>query len=348
LPKFGIAPYKPDTRIWDGVKDSLSQIFYELLFAGMAKIINKDLKIEYQIRESSDYESDERKIVKALSSGKIQYIDGAFYGSFDASISRILLKMGANYDSKQKIYTIADNLISPAIKRASNIYLKKCEKANKDLKIFVDRTLKNLDKMISKITPDYLGAHQVISKGVSDFDEHARPALSSLSIPFDKPTPEDINKMALEYTENMQKWIKKFSKEEIKELRRIIEDNSRNGYRSERLIADIQSRYDVSESKAEFLARQETALFMSKYAETKYLDANIKRYIWRTAGDNDVRPGHKELNGRIFEFKKKAPAKYMSTNQPENPGEDFNCRCVAVPLIETAETVKIKSGEKKI
>jgi hypothetical protein len=46
-------------------------------------------------------------------------------------------------------------------------------------------------------------------------------------------------------------------------------------------------------------------------------------YIWRTRGDDKVRPTHAANNGRIFAW----------DNPPGtgNPGEDYGCRCTAEP-----------------
>lgn len=52
-------------------------------------------------------------------------------------------------------------------------------------------------------------------------------------------------------------------------------------------------------------------------------------YIWRTSGDNKVRPSHAANNGRIFAW----------DNPPAtgHPGEDFNCRCKAEPYVSKLE-----------
>lgn len=48
-------------------------------------------------------------------------------------------------------------------------------------------------------------------------------------------------------------------------------------------------------------------------------------YVWRTLGDDKVRPSHAANNGRLFSW----------ANPPAtgHPGEDYNCRCEAVPYI---------------
>ncbi len=51
----------------------------------------------------------------------------------------------------------------------------------------------------------------------------------------------------------------------------------------------------------------------------------IKRYTWRTVGDNRVRPEHVKREGRIFSW----------SDPPSggHPGEDWMCRCWAVPVM---------------
>ncbi|MET0155760.1 MAG: phage minor head protein [Rickettsiales bacterium] len=46
-------------------------------------------------------------------------------------------------------------------------------------------------------------------------------------------------------------------------------------------------------------------------------------YIWRTSGDDKVRPSHAANEGKIF----------AGEDPPEtgHPGEDYNCRCIAEP-----------------
>ena len=143
--------------------------------------------------------------------------------------------------------------------------------------------------------------------------------------------------LAETYTDNMKLWIKDFSTTMIKELRAAVQENANSGYRFDNLVERIQDRYDVAKSKAEFLGRQETSLYVSKHKEQRFTDSGITEYIWRTSGDAEVRTiphgGHKALNGRRFTFKDKAPAEFMSTGTPCNAGEDYNCRCVCDPIL---------------
>lgn len=55
----------------------------------------------------------------------------------------------------------------------------------------------------------------------------------------------------------------------------------------------------------------------------------VRRYIWQTREDDVVRHSHELVNKRIFEYGK-PPAE---TGRLE-PGEDFGCRCIAIPIVE--------------
>ncbi len=56
---------------------------------------------------------------------------------------------------------------------------------------------------------------------------------------------------------------------------------------------------------------------------------STRYYIWRTRGDNKVRPFHAANNGRIFAWDD-PPA-------TGHPGEDYNCRCTAEPYNGSAD-----------
>lgn len=68
-----------------------------------------------------------------------------------------------------------------------------------------------------------------------------------------------------------------------------------------------------------------------RYGFTNGLDIKANEhptsmYIWRTEGDNRVRPNHAAKNGRIFSWNEPAGFKH--------PGDEFNCRCTAEPYYQ--------------
>ena len=56
-------------------------------------------------------------------------------------------------------------------------------------------------------------------------------------------------------------------------------------------------------------------------------EAGVTEYIWQTAGDERVRPNHRSKDGKKFKW----------SNPPADtghPGQDYQCRCVAEPVLD--------------
>jgi len=151
--------------------------------------------------------------------------------------------------------------------------------------------------------------------------------------------------LSANYTESLQLPIKRWLQEQIMRLRRDVQENAEAGYRFDSLIELIRNRSSVSRSKAKFLARNETGIFMSQYRAQRFIEAGVPHYRWSTSHDARVRPeagltpaerlhagNHRILDKQVFSYAQKAPAKYMSSARPCNPGEDYQCRCVDIPL----------------
>ena len=131
--------------------------------------------------------------------------------------------------------------------------------------------------------------------------------------------------------------MKEWSKEAIAKLRGDITVNVVKGFRAQRMVDQIQADAGVTKRKAQFLARQETSLLVSKFREERYKDVGLVEYEWSTGGDERVRKDHKDLDGRIFRYDS-PPIVDRATGRRGNPGEDFNCRCIAIPVFREAKT----------
>lgn len=81
-----------------------------------------------------------------------------------------------------------------------------------------------------------------------------------------------------------------------------------------------QSRYDL-------IARDQTSKLNSELTRVRHLEAGIKRYRWRTAGDERVRHAHSMLNNHSRRWNEPHPTE-------GHPGSQINCRCVAQGIIE--------------
>ena len=149
-----------------------------------------------------------------------------------------------------------------------------------------------------------------------------------------KMNPEQVTKIAKEYSRNMELYIKDWTEENIIKLREMIMQKTLAGQRYEGIVSSIQETYQVSQSKAKFLARQETNLLATKLKETRYLDAGVDAYKWscvKGSAKHPVRPMHKKLDGKEFSWNN--PPIVDDKGNRKNPGEDYNCRCIAIPIV---------------
>lgn len=93
-------------------------------------------------------------------------------------------------------------------------------------------------------------------------------------------------------------------------------------------LADfLEDRFEVAESRAAFIARDQISKLNGDLTKARQTDLGVTGYVWRTSGDERVRPEHRALNGRKFSW----------DDPPEvgHPGQDYNCRCTAEPDFST-------------
>lgn len=79
-------------------------------------------------------------------------------------------------------------------------------------------------------------------------------------------------------------------------------------------------------SRAKLIARDQTSKMNGAFNQARQTSLGIDRYVWQTSGDERVREEHQANDGQVF-----------SWNDPPatgHPGEDINCRCVAVPYFD--------------
>ena len=108
--------------------------------------------------------------------------------------------------------------------------------------------------------------------------------------------------------------------------------NMEAGMRFENLAKEIERIGDVTESRAKLIARDQTSKMNGAFNQARQTSLGIERYIWQTSGDERVRDDHAKNDGDTFRWDK-APL-------TGHPGEDINCRCVAIPVFDLEDDEK--------
>lgn len=298
----------------------LDSIFYDLFY----RDIFEALKDPYYNRSSLS------ALITKIRLGKIVYRDGVFSGDFNIETSRALRKF-ATFDQRSRTWKGSppgDVLAAATVanSKAEKLHAAITEKLN-DL----ETTLGDAD--LTYRFPVPVAVDEIDNQLLKDF------ATVGIQPEFTREMRENIIR---DYNKNQNLNIKNWVPDQITRLRNMVELSVSQGYRRPAMIEMIKSEWGVTQNKARFLARQETSLLMSKIRRERSLDAGVRKYRWSTSLDRRVRPAdiyekrsganHRYLHGKVFEYGK-PPIVNVKTGRRAEPGEDFNCRCVAIPIV---------------
>lgn len=106
-----------------------------------------------------------------------------------------------------------------------------------------------------------------------------------------------------------------------------------SGRRSKELIDDVLRSGDVTYSRAKLIARTEVAKTASALQEARARQAGSTHYVWRTARDADVRPGHAEMEGKVCAWDDPPAVNENGRIMYHHPGRIWNCRCWPAAII---------------
>jgi SPP1 gp7 family putative phage head morphogenesis protein len=116
------------------------------------------------------------------------------------------------------------------------------------------------------------------------------------------------------------------------DIERVVSEAVQTGRSTETLRKDLQRRYEVSESRARLIARDQISKLNGQIARERQVSLGATRYMWSTSGDERVRDRHAELDGQIFSWSD--PPVINDQGDVGHPGDDFQCRCGAIPVLD--------------
>ena len=150
------------------------------------------------------------------------------------------------------------------------------------------------------------------------------------------------------FEEAIRRWIaenvlliKSIPSETLGNMREIILGSYLKGSSIRDIQKAIQETYNVSKRKAQLLARDQVATLNAQLTKAQQTDAGCKKYRWSDSRDGRVRDCHKALNGKVFSWDNPPEMWYETkrgrvyTGRRCHPGEDYCCRCVAIPVFDT-------------
>lgn len=158
------------------------------------------------------------------------------------------------------------------------------------------------------------------------------------------------------YRESLKKWteenvdlIKTIPKTALGDMQNIVQDGFKTGKTTTSIVREIQRTYGVEKRHARLIARDQMAKLNADLTKSQQQDAGVEEYVWSTSGDGRVRDRHKALNGKTFSWND-PPVVDVRTGRRGHPGQDYQCRCVALPKfnINTLDLPIAKSGKEAV
>jgi SPP1 gp7 family putative phage head morphogenesis protein len=135
--------------------------------------------------------------------------------------------------------------------------------------------------------------------------------------------------------------IKAASFDFLEEIKDVLKENIDKPAMT--IAKALQDRVSVSQSRAQLIARDQTLKANAALAHHRMRAAGVERYRWSGSLDARERPMHLELEGQVFSFDD--PPETNEDGDRNNPGEDYQCRCVAIPIIEGLDDEPEEEGE---
>lgn len=109
------------------------------------------------------------------------------------------------------------------------------------------------------------------------------------------------------------------------ELREAISTTVEDGVKLKYLENKIKEIAGSTDKRAALIARDQVGKLNGRITQYRQESTGIKKYTWRTMGDERVRAEHSERDGQIYQWNKPPPGGH--------PGMAIRCRCVALPVI---------------
>ena len=175
-----------------------------------------------------------------------------------------------------------------------------------------------------------------VLKGVSDNNKRAWAQLSTTMGKEMRSTmlESKVGAVARQLQQEQVELIKSLPLEAGLRAQKLAQEGMMGSRRASEVAEELERTTEVTESRATLIARTEIAKANATLTQARAEYVGATHYIWRTAEDGDVRESHAAMEGKIFRFD---DPPYVEGEGNHGPGEIYNCRCYAEPIIGETE-----------
>ena len=316
-------------------RDDYTKVVEEEVMSYLDEVVFDPLDDILEVNDIRLNEEKQREghsaIWHAILAGVIWYADGMFTGSFSAAISKELRALGAK--KAPAGFALDFGYVPLPLRAAINTSAQRSQQVHEAL----INTLTGIAAFAKEAPSTGIPFAKTVDVIVSDLQEQFTETVSAKEeappVPELPPGMKDEETRLLEASAALV--IREYTIDLVQQLRGKIRENLIAGARTDRLAKIIQAQHGIAQRKARFIAENEVSKLISDFREERYGDIGAGQYVWVTQHDERVRDDHWALEGRTFSWDN-PPVTNRATGARNHPGQDYNCRCTARPVIRIA------------
>lgn len=124
--------------------------------------------------------------------------------------------------------------------------------------------------------------------------------------------------------------------ETVKEaMREKLKPALEQGWTMDETANAIRETYNMSQNRAETIARTELGGVINDSRIAAYMDVGLTEHTWITAKDERVRESHRAVDGESVKIGQPFSNGLLYPNDPQGPPEEvIACRCITLPEVE--------------
>ena len=161
--------------------------------------------------------------------------------------------------------------------------------------------------------------------------------LDAVGINIFKDTPS-LGKFLKSFTARNVSLIRTVPDQALTSVQTVIESGIASGLRIEEIQKQLfyiikpedgasSSEFRKARNRAALIARDQVLTFSQQLSKARQTENGVSRFVWRTVGDERVRPLHEDRDGKEYAWETGAGA------QDPYPGSGINCRCSPEPVL---------------
>lgn len=189
------------------------------------------------------------------------------------------------------------------------------------------------DNVVARLRAAFIGVNTpLLSRIAANIDIAVRGLLERiLGVSLSEVTSSNVQVAAVQRSTLL---IRDLQNTTIENVQRVLLAPANQGVGTRRLAHVLEQELGVTRRKAQFWARDQTLKLHAQITQHRHQEAGVSHYYWMATNDERTRQYHADLHRSEQSWDE--PPVTNAAGDRNHPGEDYNCRCFAYPVIRGA------------